>query len=127
MKNMHPEIFKMQNGGFKAVFWGRHPDHIMDWRGTNYRYVVIKGQPKKGFATPEEARDFVINLPEAQWRAERDRAWGVTGTHFGSDYATNDPDIADVAVNRVLMTEEEKKEREEARAAYRASLSKIEL
>lgn len=38
MKKIGAEVFKVPNGGYKAVFEGKHPDHIMDWRGTNYRY-----------------------------------------------------------------------------------------
>ena len=85
MTGVMTDIFEMPSGRFKACFWGHHNDHIMDWRGCNFHRVVIKGQPRKGFETPEEAWDWAMALDEKTFALEYRRAREVNGTFFNDD------------------------------------------
>ena len=82
MQVIETEVAKMPNGGHKVIIWGQHDDHYMDWRGCNYRYIVVKGQPRSGFATSEAAEDWWHTLSEEFQQEELDRAYMTNGSHL---------------------------------------------
>ena len=67
-----------RNNRFYAYLVGKPSYHIMDWRGPNYHIARIKEQPKSGFATIREAKqfgkDFVRVMDE-----RRDRTYPTLG------------------------------------------------
>jgi hypothetical protein len=76
------EVAKMPYGGYKAIIWGQHDEHMMDWRGCNYRYIVVKGQPRSGFTTAEAAEDWWYTLSGEFQQEELDRAYMTNGSHL---------------------------------------------
>ena len=46
--------------GYKLYFIGQPDLHMTDWAGCNFRTMTVKGQPHRGFKTPEEAFDFLL-------------------------------------------------------------------
>lgn len=52
-------LAKTPKGRWKAYILGQTDDHIMDWRGCNFRRATIEGQPHRGYATREEAYKFL--------------------------------------------------------------------
>lgn len=50
--------------GWKAVVQGRDDDHLMDWRGCNFVFLTIPGQPRKGFTYEAEADEFIRGLDD---------------------------------------------------------------
>jgi hypothetical protein len=48
-----------QTRGWKCYIWGKPDNHIMDWRGCNYHYASVKGQPHFGFKTREAAEAWL--------------------------------------------------------------------
>lgn len=51
-------VGKLRSGGFKVYVWGQPDLHLSNWRGCNFRYKAVDGQPHRGFATLEEAVTF---------------------------------------------------------------------
>ena len=82
MRVIAVEVAKMPQGYFKVIIWGQHDEHIMDWRGCNYRYLVVKKQPRKGFQTPKAAEDWWNHLSWEYWQSELDRALETNGSHL---------------------------------------------
>lgn len=54
MKQVLPVILK-RSRGFKAFAWGNADDHMMDWRGCNYRLKPIPNQPHQGWVLLKDA------------------------------------------------------------------------
>ncbi len=52
------ETGKTPSGRFKVYVWGQPNYHIMDWRGCNYRYKAVPGQPHRGWETRKEAEEW---------------------------------------------------------------------
>jgi len=52
-------IRRLPSGGYKGYIWGQPDSHCMDYRGCNYRYKAVNGQPLRGFASHGEAMDFL--------------------------------------------------------------------
>jgi hypothetical protein len=76
-------IAEIQPGKFKAIIWGQHDDHVMDWNGCNYRYMVVKGQPRSGFANAVEVSDWWGNQSSEHKASEMERAFFIGGIHIG--------------------------------------------
>lgn len=76
------EVARMPNGRYKVIVWGKHDEHIMDWRGCNYRYVVVENQGRKGWFTQELAEGYWLALGEEEQQSQILRAGGMTGTHM---------------------------------------------
>ncbi len=86
MQPKYLEVFVLPSGRFKVMIWGSADGHIMDWRGCNYRFTPVSGQPLRGFTTEKEARAFLATIESDAGRksAEFKRASQVQGT-FLSD------------------------------------------
>ena len=54
-------VAQTPKGKFKAYFWGQADGHVSDWRGCNYRYAPLDGQPLRGFDTSEEAKTYALS------------------------------------------------------------------
>jgi hypothetical protein len=83
MKIIEPEVVKMPSGKFKVIIWGQWDLHIMDWNGCNYRYVVPRGQPRRGFDSPEQAEEWWTGLSRTTQSEEIARASEMEGTFMG--------------------------------------------
>lgn len=64
---------------WKAMIQGQPDDHIMDWQGSNYKFLVVKGQPRYGFPTETHAMEFLEGVDQL---AELDRTWDATGSYY---------------------------------------------
>lgn len=82
-----PAIAKFQSGRYKIIIWGQHPDHVMDWAGCNYRAIVFRPQPKKGFPTVKEAQFWWTGITPGLARLEFERAVDeeTVGTHLSNN------------------------------------------
>lgn len=58
MQDVSLVIGKTSSGKYKVYVWGQPDWHLMDWRGCNYRYKCVEGQPHYGFETAEGAEQF---------------------------------------------------------------------
>ena len=54
-------VAQTPKGNWKAYFWGKADGHISDWRGCNFHYAPLDGQPLRGYDTPEEATTFALS------------------------------------------------------------------
>ena len=70
----------MPNGYYKVVVQGHADGHTMDWRGCNYRFISVRGQPHKGFLEEAQAETYLRLLSEEVTQAEIDRAGDSVGT-----------------------------------------------
>lgn len=59
MLGSHLIIMKTPAGRFKGYAWGSPNYHMMDWRGCNYHFRSVDGQPHRGYATVEECETFL--------------------------------------------------------------------
>ena len=78
-----PCVAEMSSGQYKAVIWGQWDDHIMDWAGCNYRYVVVQGQPHRGFEIDDEVVRWWDHLSQEEQDEQIGRAELMEGTHIG--------------------------------------------
>jgi hypothetical protein len=77
-------VAQTPKGKWKAYFWGQADGHVSDWRGCNYRYATLDGQPLRGYETPEEARAFALS--QFQTEAEVQKAGSrKPGRHLGDN------------------------------------------
>jgi hypothetical protein len=82
MRDLFTSPIRLASGRFKAAILGHPRDHVSNWRGANYHYVIIKGQPKQGFATEQEASHYISALPLIALGAELKRAKEAVGTFY---------------------------------------------
>ena len=75
--------------GYKVYLWGQPDEHIMDWRGCNYRRLSIPAdllkQPRGGFPNVADAFLAFDRADESAIKKWSERAGD--GTHL-SDFST---------------------------------------
>jgi hypothetical protein len=69
-------------GKWKAYFRGSADGHISDWRGCNFRYAPLDGQPLRGYNTQEEATQFARSQFQTEEEVFR-AASRKPGRHLG--------------------------------------------
>ena len=74
---------QMPSGKWKVIIWGHHDEHLMDWLGCNYRYVVVQGQPYWGFGSQIEAMAWWNAIPAESQKEQKLRVTGMSGTFMG--------------------------------------------
>jgi hypothetical protein len=66
----------MDSGRYKVIIHSGQTS-FMAWDGYNFRYVVVEGQPRRGFETRQEAEDWWYGQHPQDVFAEGYRAAGV--------------------------------------------------
>ncbi len=77
-------VCSTRGGGFKVYVMGQADGHIMDWRGCNYKFVPVTGQPFRGFLNKCDADTYMRALrskPE-RLREENERAKRMKGQYI---------------------------------------------
>jgi hypothetical protein len=67
---------------WKVMIQGQPDEHMMDWAGTNYRFLVVRGQPRFGFSTEREAFEFLQHLPPECKEEELNRSYDAKGSYY---------------------------------------------
>lgn len=77
-------VVKTTNGfTWKAMIQGQPDEHIMDWRGANYKFLVVRGQPRQGFPTERQAQNFIDDpLRYKDLQKELYRACNAKGSYY---------------------------------------------
>lgn len=77
-----PTVNRTKSGRFKVYMQGRADGHIIDWRGCNFKFVPVEGQPFRGYETKEEAKAFLKALESDTERLsiETERARNLPGS-----------------------------------------------
>ena len=69
-------IARLPSGKFKVYWTGHGEGHMMNWRGCNFRHLVVAGQPRRGFLILEEAQAFeLLEHPLPERIGERAGFW----------------------------------------------------
>lgn len=74
-------VCKTGGGKYKVYVMGRADGHVIDWRGCNFKFVPVTGQPFRGYPTKEDADQLMKSYDEnpARLVLENDRAKKMSG------------------------------------------------
>ena len=80
-------VCQTRSGWYKVYVMGHADGHMMDWRGCNYRYVPITGQPFRGFINLGDAKDYMdrVRKNKARLKSENERAKSKAGQWIPDD------------------------------------------
>lgn len=134
MNDIRIALIRLPGGGHKVFAVGQPNDHLMDWRGCNFRKAPLPGQAVRGYSLKIAAAKYHQAVKDRE--AWEEWAKPQAGSHF-SDFGGYhevdsppqvDPDPSFMAPTKVHITPELRHERRKVvEALFRSFESFTEL